>query len=235
MRDLVPTPIPAFMRKCSISWNRFFPTYRTNSTWGIPICHRTTASKQVAIAPRTDGAIIAWADYRAGATQANIYAQLLLTNGERSLDVVPPQVSVTSQSPSFDGSLCNSQCTDVLALDSGLNQTGIDSVIPISVSNMKFTVASFAAGADSVPFSFCVKDSFQAGSAEIALADEALNRDTFSISYCPIADTGAPYVTWDSTTQWISIHIRDDRPWDRGLRSITLTDTSNVYFVPPLN
>ena len=212
------------------SGNRFFPTYRTNSTWGIPICHRSTSSRQVAMAPRTDGAIFAWTDYRAGSTQANIYAQLLLTNGSRSLDVLPPQAVFTSGN---DG-LCGEQCTTGMVFDTGVNQVGIDSIKVLSLSNMKFTAGTFVSGADSVPFSVCVKDSFQAGSGSIALSDRALNRDTFNVSYCPIPDTSAPYITWDTSGQWISLHLRDDRPWDRGLQSFSITDSSNVYFLPSI-
>lgn len=182
------------------------------------------------MAPRTDGAIFAWTDYRAGSTQANIYAQLLLTNGSRSLDVLPPQAVVASGN---DGG-CGELCTSAMVFDTGANQVGIDSIRLVASSNMKFTSGAFVTGADSVPFSVCVKDSFQEGTAVIALSDRAHNRDTFNLSYCPIPDTSAPYITWDSVGQWINIHVRDDRPWDRGLQSMSITDSSNVYFLPSI-
>ena len=69
------------------SGNRFFPSYKTRSTWGLPICHRTTTAKQVEIAPRTNGAIMAWTDYRAGTNQANIYAQVLFRDGSLPIEL----------------------------------------------------------------------------------------------------------------------------------------------------
>lgn len=69
------------------SGNRYFPSYKTRSTWGQPICHRATTSKQVAIAPRNGGAIITWTDYRAGTNQANIYAQLLFRDGTLPIEL----------------------------------------------------------------------------------------------------------------------------------------------------
>ncbi len=215
--------------------NRSFPVYGTRSSWGTPICHRMTTSRDVALAPRTNGAIMAWTDYRAGSTQANIYAQLLLADGSRALDKTPPDAIITAQTGSFDGSLCNVRCTDFLAVDEGPYATGIDSIIPLSQSNMKFTIAKFAPGADTVACSICVLDSFQEGSAQLEVMDLDGNRNTLSYSYCPLPDTSAPLITWDSTVGWLRLHLRDNRPWDRGLQAITVTDSSNVSFNPPFN
>ncbi len=81
-----------FAQMMDKSGNRFFPSYRTSSMWGQPICHRTTTAKQVAVAPRTDGtitdgAIVAWTDFRAGTNQANIYAQLLFRDGSLPVEL----------------------------------------------------------------------------------------------------------------------------------------------------
>jgi|GEM_PF-1049711 len=76
-----------YAQRMDKSGKRYFPNYRTNSTWGEPICHRSTTAKQVAIAPRTGGAIMAWTDYRAGTNQANIYAQLLFRNGTLPIEL----------------------------------------------------------------------------------------------------------------------------------------------------
>jgi hypothetical protein len=56
-----------------------------------------------------------------------------------------------------------------------------------------------------------------------------------SFRYCTIPDTSAPLVTWDTTSPWLTLHIQDNRPWDRGLRSVILLDGSNVGFSPLLS
>ncbi len=59
---------------------RGFHIAGTPATWGLPISHRVgTQAKQMALAPRTNGAIAAWTDYRNGT--ADIYAQLIFKDG----------------------------------------------------------------------------------------------------------------------------------------------------------
>src|SRR5207253_10432846 len=64
---------------------RYFPTMGTTSRLGQAICYRGTQSKQVTLAPRTNGAIAAWTDYRNG--NADIYAQLIFKDGSLPIEL----------------------------------------------------------------------------------------------------------------------------------------------------
>ncbi len=221
---------------------KYFPTPGTSNRWGLAISGdssptRRWTAKQVCLIPRGNNAgIAAWTDFRNG--NADIYAQLILGDGIANIptDLDPPVSTVLSHTGSYDGSICNSRCTDVLTVDTGSLATGINSIFASSATNMKVTVPTFTPGTDSVPYNVCVIDSLLDGSASIATADVAGNDKTVNVAYCTIPDTLAPAITWDSGSapNWITLHFRENRPWDRGIRSITALDTVNVYFNPPL-
>jgi hypothetical protein len=65
---------------------RYFPTAGTTNQWGLPVSVSSSyLSKQVTIAPRTNGAIAAWADYRNG--NYDIYAQLIFKDGSLPVEL----------------------------------------------------------------------------------------------------------------------------------------------------
>jgi hypothetical protein len=200
-----------------------------------PICSSPTPNgwiaKQVALAPRTDGGIAVWTDFRKGVTNPSIYAQLILMNGTLSIptDTTPPAVQVVSTTPPDNNNACNSQCSDLLAYDHGSLISGIESITPVGMTNMELQTANFTKGADSVTFSVCVIDSFKNGTGSVTVEDTSLNVQTMNFTYCTIADTSAPLITIDTAnSKLVYIHIRDDRAWDRGISSVVVWDTSNV-------
>ncbi len=192
-------------------------------------------AKQVAIVPRTDGAIATWTDNRNG--NFDIYAQFIPMTGIATIptDTIPAVSKIASRTGSFNGTDCNAKCTNVVAIDTGAHALGIDSIGTVNATNMRVTIPAFPFRADSVAFSVCVTDSMQDGNATVQIVDEALNTSTATFTYCTILDTLAPAVTWDTVTNWLDLHFRETRPWDRGLQSITVLDSSNVSFVPPIS
>jgi hypothetical protein len=218
--------------------HKYFPTAGTPNKWGQVISgdggptHRWTA-RQPCLVPRTDGAIVGWTDFRSGT--AAIYCQLILMDGTFWIpsDTTPPSLTVVSSTPPDNDSACNSQCTNVIAIDGGSLISGIDSVIPMAMTNMQLETSSFLKGADSVAFSVCVMDSFQDGRGTVMVEDTAMNIRTINFTYCTILDTSTPVITVDtiSTNPYVlSLQIQDNGPWARGLRSITTSNNSNIKF-----
>jgi hypothetical protein len=72
----------------------YFP-HPEPSNWGLAVCARAAKASQVVLAPRTNGAIAAWTDFRNGT--AEIYAQLIFNDGTlpiqlSSFDLSAPRV-----------------------------------------------------------------------------------------------------------------------------------------------
>ncbi len=223
-----------FVQRIDRNGRKYFPI-GGNTRLALPLCSGPNSggwiTKQVALAPRTDGGIAVWTDYRKGNTNPNIYAQLILMTGAISIpsDTTPPTLVIQSTTPPNIDSACQAQCTNVLAFDAGSLKSGIESVSAMSMSNMQLQTSSFAIGADSVTFSVCVMDTFQNGSGTVKVEDTSLNVRNMSFTYCTIPDIHAPRITWDSlTSHWLILHVRDDSSWDRGLKSVMVTGTSNV-------
>lgn len=179
---------------------------------------------------RSDGAIVGWADYRSG-TPA-IYCQLILNTGAFWIpyDTTPPVLSVVTMRPSDNDSACNSQSTTILAQDSGALAVGIDAVILADSNNMSLVTTPFTKGAKSVNFTVSAKDSLLDGTATVTVEDTNFLSTSMNFSYCTIADTNTPMVTWDSLAlrPWEAIHVRDTAAWSRGLSSISVSNSTNV-------
>jgi hypothetical protein len=233
-----------FAQRIDRNGHNYFPT-NGSTKLAQPLCSGPGSNgwmaREVALAPRTDGGIAVWTDFRKGATNPGIYAQLILIDGSLWIpsDTTQPILNVLSTTTPDNNSECNSQCTTVIAIDpgtqtnSGLLKSGIDSLTPVAMTNMKLDTVSFTKGADSVTFSVCVIDSFQNGSGNVKVVGTDLKAQSMSFTYCTILDTSAPLITVDTLTTnplWLAIHIRDDRPWDRGLNSVIVSDTSNISF-----
>ncbi len=213
---------------------KYFPTPSQSNTKGMPICSGTWQAREVCLAPRSDGAIAAWSDMRNG--NGDIYAQLILMDGSLSNGLnARPMTTIVSQKGSYDGSECNAKVDSILAIDTGAHAGGIASITPTTISNMRLATKPFVAGADTVHFALSVIDSFQSAYASIAIQNNALNVYTADFNYCPLPDTIAPVVTWDTVSNWLQFHFTDKRPWDRGLGSIRVTDSANVVFSPSLS
>ena len=212
---------------------KYFPTPGTRNTWGLAISGNSPTNKwtakQPTLVPRTDGAIVAWTDFRSG-TPA-IYCQLILMSGSLWIpsDTSAPVLEVVSTTAPDNGNACNSQCTNLLAVDTGFLISGIDSIIPVGMTNMQLETSSFTKGAHSVSFSVCAIDSFLNGTGSVTVEDTALNTRTMNFTYCTIPDTSHPMVTWDTAAlpRWLIVHISDSGAWEQGLKSIMVKDTMN--------
>ena len=211
---------------------KYFPTPGTRNTWGLAISGNSPTKKwsarQPCLVPRTDGAIVAWTDYRSGT--GDIYAQLILMDGSLGTPV-NPIVTVLSSTPPDNDSQCNSQCTTVLGVDTGVLKCGIESVTPAAMNNMKLGTSIFSSDADSVTFTVCVVDSFQNGTGTVNVEDSGLKVQSINFTYCTIADTTPPMIVIDTVTHnLLYIHFHDDGPWDRGLQSVSPSNFANVNF-----
>ena len=226
-----------FAQRMDRNGHNYFPTPGTSNTWGECISGDAASgqkwvAKQPCLVQRAngDGAIVAWQDYRSG-TPA-IYAQLILMNGSLWIpsDTNAPALEVQTRSHSDDTNQCNSQCTTVLAVDTGFLISGIASIDTIGMNNMYLDAPNFDRGAHSVTFSVCVSDSLLAGSGTIMVGDTAGNVQNMNFTYCTISDTSHPAITWDSLSKpnWLVVHASHMGPWTRGLRSVTVSDSSNV-------
>ncbi len=226
---------------------KYFPTAGTHNSWGICISGnaasgKTWSAREPCLVPRTDGAIVAWTDFRSGT--AAIYCQLIRMDGSLWIpaDTNPPALSVLSSTPPDDTSQCNSQCTTVLATAPGTIvgteklKSGIQSVDTSGMINMVLQTPHFSATSDSVTFTVCVNDSLENGSGTITVIDSLYNTSSMSFNYCTIPDSRPPVISVDtlSTSPFkLAIQISDDGPWDRGLKSVSASDSINLHFTSP--
>lgn len=73
-----------FAQRIDRDLTKYFPG--PPSTWGLPVCAITTSkATQVNLAPRTNGAIAVWSDYRNGSP--DIYAQLIFKDGSLPIEL----------------------------------------------------------------------------------------------------------------------------------------------------
>jgi hypothetical protein len=149
-----------------------------------------------------------------------------------------PVTTILSRMGSYDGSLCNTRCTEVVAFDTGAIRVPVLSVTPDTLTNMRLSVAPNHAGADSTFYDVCVIDSLLNGSATIIVTDTLGNSAVEQYEYCTIPDTLPPTIAISGdSADGFTFYIRDDRPWDRGLDSIHIDTMFNVSLdsVPPNN
>jgi hypothetical protein len=213
---------------------KYFPAPNTKNTWGLAVTGNSPTkswmTREPTLIPRTDGAIVAWADFRNG--NADIYSQLITNDGNYWIpfDTVPPTLTVSSTSPPDNDQPCNSQSTTITATDPGFKTSGIDSVYLISDTNMMLNpIEPFTKGVASVNFTVQAIDSLMIGSATIGVLDTTLNLQTINVKYCTILDTNTPVITWDSAgpLAHFIVHVRDSAPWSRGLSTVVLSNTFN--------
>ena len=156
-------------------------------------------------------------------------------------DIIPPVIEFLSSEGSYNGSICNARCSNMLTIDSGPGQSGVLSLVPSSVTNMQLNVPKIdSQGRASVLYSVCVIDSMKDGFMTLTVTDIVGNADTTNFTYCTIADTLAPLITQTSSKSppySIALTIAENRPWDRGIDSINIiSDTNyNVTYNPPNN
>ena len=235
-----------FAQRMDRNGHRYFPAnVSTNGTKvAEPLCSGPGANgwiaTQVDLAPRSDGGIAVWTDFRKGTNNASIYAQLIRMDGSLWVphDTTTPILSVIANSPSDNDSQCNAQCTTVLAIDpgtivdTGTLKSGIDSVIPVAMNNMQIDSSGFQQGATSVTFTVCVIDSFQNGSGTATVKSEDSKTESMSFTYCTIPDTKAPVILVDTLAipALLAIQISDNGAWDRGIKSIIVSNAFNIHF-----
>lgn len=145
---------------------------------------------------------------------------------------VTPMTTVLSRTGSYNKSLCNMRCTDVVAFDTGATRIPVLSVSANSLLNMTLSIAPNHVGADSTFYSVCVVDSMMNGTASIKVTDSIGNSTIEQYSYCTIPDTNAPKVKLgfasDTCGSCFNIVVSDTQAWDRGVDTIRIYDTINV-------
>ena len=148
-----------------------------------------------------------------------------------------PVTTILNRTGSYDGSLCNTRCTDVVTFDTASTRIPVLSVVADTLSNMRLSIAPNHAGADSTFYTVCVVDSLLNGSAEIAVTDSLGNTTIEEYSYCTIADTHAPLVQEgiciDTVGGPCTYLVSDTQAWDRGLASIVFTNLNGVQVTKP--
>ncbi len=140
-----------------------------------------------------------------------------------------PIGTVISRSGSYDGSVCNTRCTEAVAHDTANIRFPVLSVHADSLTNMRLSIAPNQA--DSTFYTVCVIDSMLNGSAMITLTDIAGDTGIERYAYCTIADTLPPLIKLGmkyDTARGPLFDISDNRPWDRGLDSISVTNLVNL-------
>lgn len=143
-----------------------------------------------------------------------------------------PITTVLNRTGSYDGSLCNTRCTQVVAFDTGSVQIPVLSVVADTLTNMMLSVAPNHAGADSTFYNVCVIDSMLNGSATIIVTDTLGNSAIEQYEYCTIPDTHAPLVHLlycnDSAGTPCFYQVSDTQAWDRGLDTAYFTNVKNI-------
>jgi hypothetical protein len=217
--------------------NRYFPNFKTGSTWGMPVTGHNDANgwtaKQVQLVPRASGAIAVWTDFRKGPSDPGIYAQLIMKDGSRVLPFAKTALSV-QRSHSFDGSDCNAQMTADTIRDTAAATVGFTSAAVVSSKNMTVQIAPVVKGAP-ITFTTTVADSMQDAQGVVSVTDTVGNVSFDTISYCTIKDVSAPTITTNSYLQQdksITFTINETRPWDRLIDSIKVVGNNNYTLTP---
>lgn len=169
--------------------------------------------------------------------------------GNVSMDTVcftahPPVPDLTAPRFWIDSAVadCHAECQEWNVTDSVTSATSIDRGVDslVIVSNTNMILSGVPAGGKFPPataeatFHVCVMDSLLDGSIILRANDTSHNFSFDTITYCTTADTLPPVITpTDLTTFW-HVHVTETRPWDRGIDSVWLEQTSNVTTVPVL-
>jgi hypothetical protein len=216
--------------------NRYFPNYKTTSTWGMPVSGHNDGSgwmaKQVVLVPRASGAIAVWTDFRKGSSDPGIYAQLIMKDGSRVLPYAKSAATVL-RSHSFDGSECNAQNATITITDTAASPVGFRSSAIVSSKNMTLQVTTPSGNA--VTFKTAVTDSMQDAQGVVSVTDTVGNVIFDTINYCTIHDVASPTITANTfaqTDKAITYTVSDNRPWDRLIDSIRVTGNNNYTLTP---
>jgi hypothetical protein len=142
-----------------------------------------------------------------------------------------PLVTTLSRSGSYDASECNARSIVKVVRDTGSPKMGLESISPVTATNMRVVAAPFQAG-DSLVYTVSVIDSMVEGLAIVAITDtgNVTTRDT--VRYCTISDRSKPTIS--RTVPFGTLIIEDIGAWQRGIDTVFITDTANVIISPGL-
>jgi hypothetical protein len=142
--------------------------------------------------------------------------------GRKIIDITPPTVTSSQHGTLGIG---------VLATDPFPCERGIKSFRDSAMTNLVKLKRTFKLPAFAFD-SLVVIDSMLPGSAVYIVADSAGNTVKHLVEYFPKPDTIAPFIppSVSSSGEFI-VGIRESRPWDRGIKSVTLQPGSlNIRF-----
>ncbi len=140
---------------------------------------------------------------------------------------------------------CHAQCQEWSVTDTAKSDTsvdrGVDSIIVVSATNMTLSgvpvKGKYPTGTPEATFHVCVTDSLLDGTIILRANDTSHNFSFDTITYCTTPDTLPPVITaqaYNPTDSSWHIHVTETRPWDRGIDSVWLEQTSNVTSSPLL-
>jgi len=151
-------------------------------------------------------------------------------------DTIAPRILFISGLGQISSKSCGYKCDTVFVKDDSTYDKGLKSIDAVSASNMGLTIQPFAEGTLRRGFIVCVNDTLLSGSITIEAQDVAGNKSTATYDYCPVKDTLPPVITISPINNGVwHVNVADKRAWDRGIRTITLSGTSNVTVTPNPN
>ncbi len=139
-----------------------------------------------------------------------------------------PVITVQSRTGSFDGSLCNARTTYILATDTNTPPLGFAGAATLSATNMAQIIWAPPHAFNILPIAVHVLDSMLDGQIVLRIVgnDSSVTLDT--VMYCTIPDTTPPRWLTGKIDSTFVVSVIEDRPWDRGIDSVSITHLVNV-------